>query len=192
MNARPEPADGTAIVLHLIEAARAIADQPYTEAPTSTPEANLRYWVTVLEQRYEREQSAPEPVGWHPRTWGEVVEGDHVQLQGVVALVKAATTLHWHVDPSEDKDNQYHPRVMEHVDVRVTLHIEGHEKPVTYPFPPGGEIEVLRGPAGQAVDEANGYRADAGEEPIDVLHSWAEDAAITLNTAGLGPIEVIK
>lgn len=182
----PEPIDGTAVILHLIEACREVTSRTGLELDGQDVREIVK-WTRALEARYEREQPEPEPVTWHPRTWGEVIEGDMVQLHGVKALVKASTLLNWHVDPNS---SEYRPVAMERAEVRVTLLWNGNER--TYGFPPRGEIEVKRGPAGQAVDEANGFRAGAGDEPVNVLHSWAEDAAATLNAAGLGPVEVIR
>lgn len=192
-----EPFDGAAVVLHLIEAARAwrnavVAELDDFRSSGLLEEQALAGWVEQLEARYDREKIEPEPVGWEPRQWREVIAGDFVQMGGVQAMVKASTALDWHVDPSEDKDNQYRPRPMEHSAVRVTLSVDEWPEPRTYSFPVDGEVETLRGSAGQALDEANGYRSVLAEEPINVMQSWAEDAAATLNSAGLGPVEVIQ
>jgi hypothetical protein len=209
----PEPADGTAIILHLIEAAQAIVRRPnYGLSNLFDPEGrDLQYWVTLLEERYAREriESAP-AVGWEPRYWRELVAGDRVSLGEQEAEIASAQVLGWHVDP-DPKNRQWHegPDVdecracnkgrckkargwfsppLEHGYVAITL--KGRD-PV-YKMPPAGEVETLRGPAGQAVDEANGFRSVLGEEEIDVMSSWAADAATTLEQAGLGPIEVLR
>lgn len=207
----PQPADGTAIILHLIEAARAW-NQP--EAKWCGPEEqDLEYWIGQLEERYAREQAehGPAPVGWGPRAWRELVAGDTVEVGGVEAVIEKAYPGDWHVS---ETDYAYHPgpdrgeesdgckncrgrcretrgrkyAALEHSYVSVKL--EGREP--TYKMPPDGEVETLRGPAGQALDEANGYRSALGEQEIDVMASWAADAAETLEAAGLGPIEVMR
>lgn len=185
----PEPFDGTAIVLHLIEAARAWA--PYHEARAvvlgegmEEADAVMFRWVQELEERYAREQPKAEPVGWEPRTWGELVAGDRVTMGGVEAEV--VSIRRWHVDP---RSSEYRPVPLESVEVRLKWGTPPQVK--GYPMPAAGEVETLRGPAGLALDEANGYRSLLAEEPINVMESWAADAAATLEAAGLGPVEVL-
>lgn len=180
-----EPADGVAEILHLIEAARAARDAWHLD-PATPGYLPLIQYVERLEARYAREQPAPEPVGWHPRTWRELVAGDQVEVGGVQATVlSCVSTFAGHVDP---ESNERRPSPLEHTTTLVRLDYRPGEP---YSMPPDGEVETLRGPAGQAVDEANGFRSALHEEPIDVMASWAQDAADTLATAGLGPVEVI-
>lgn len=220
-----EPFDGTAIVLHLIEAARAwqvavVHELGTTGAHPLPEERELDRWIDELQARYVQEQPAPAPIGWHPRTWSEVTAGDRVSLGGVEADVVRAITHHWHVEPDPDDPNgrdvrrEWHEGPdadhcrscqqrclrrrgfrnfpLEHTVTEVALLLPGQTEPRTYPrMLPDGEVEVLRGPAGQALDEVNGFRSALGEESITVLESWAEDAAITLEAAGLGPVEVL-
>lgn len=179
-----EPADGAAEILHLIGAARAWNGP---DARWCGPEErHLAKCIERLEARYAREQPAPEPVGWHPRTWRELVAGDRVEVAGTQATVLSSVTQDWHVDPAS---NVYRPTGLEH---SVTLIRLDYRPDEPYPMPPDGEVETLRGPAGQAIDEANGFRSALAEEPIDVMASWAQDAADTLAAAGLGPVEVIR
>jgi hypothetical protein len=200
--------EGYAIVLHLIEAARAVA---HADGPLSPEGQALVAWVTELEDRLTRETAAG-PVGWEPRRWRELIAGDRVELGGVEAVIASAVTQNWHVDPEK---YTYHPgsgreqdsecracggqcretrgrkyQALEHSITEVRL--EGRD-PV-YQMPPDGEVETLRGPAGQAVDEVNGHRSrvPGGVEPIEVLGSWVADAVGVLEAAGLGPIEVME
>lgn len=218
-----EPFDGTAIVLHLIEAARAVVRRPgYGLSHLFDAEGrDLQRWVAELEIRYAREQPALAPAGWQPRTWSEVIAGDRVSLGGVEAEVVVSGNQRWHVQPDpndptgrdvrrewhEGPDEDYcrscQQRCLRHRGFRnfplehevtaVTLLLAGETETRHYPrMHPDGEVEVLRGPAGQAFDEANGFRSALGEESINVLESWAEDAAITLEAAGLGPVKVLS
>jgi hypothetical protein len=181
----PQPFDGTAEVLHLIEACRRLRKL----APLSEAARDIHHWVDALEARYTREQPEPEPVGWHPRRWRELVAGDRVEMNGVEALVEGTVTNNWHVDP---RSSEYRPEPLEHSVTVVRLTWGDPPATKAYNMPPDGEVETLRGDAGQAVDEANGFRSALQEEPVDVMASWAEDAAITLAAAGLGPVEVIR
>jgi hypothetical protein len=186
-----EPADGAAEILHLIEAVRAWAPHHTSRAAVlgesiEQADTDLFRCIERLEARYAREQPAPEPVGWHPRCWRELVAGDRVEVAGTQATVLSSMTQDWHVDPAS---NVYRPAGLEH---SVTLIRLDYRPDQPYPMPPDGEVETLRGPAGQAIDEANGFRSALAEEPIDVMASWAQDAADTLAAAGLGPVEVIR
>jgi hypothetical protein len=203
----PQPADGTAIILHLIEAAREWAAEPMNAG--MTPVAyTLAAWVDALEKRYAREKHDLAPVGWEPRRWRELVAGDRIEIGGHEAVIEKAYDGTWHVDP---ENYVYHPGPDRGEECRpcggrcretrgrkypaleqsyVSVKLEGRE-PV-YTMPPDGEVETLRGPAGQAIDEANGHRSALGEHEIDVMASWAADAALTLEHAGLGPVEVLR
>lgn len=187
-----EPADGTAIVLHLIEAARDWRTGAFVTSDEGPELGTLARWVDALEERYAREQPAPEPVGWEPRRWREVVDGDRVTMGGVEALVIGApVTHHWHVDP---KSSEYRPAPLEHAARNVRLRWtgpDGAEQEKVYPMPPGGEVECLRGPAGQEADRAAGHRSVLEGERVDVLEHWAGEAVAILELAGLGPVEVI-
>lgn len=179
-----EPADGVAEILHLIEAAREFVHTPAAKS-VAEPFAKMKRLVAALDRRYASHRPEPESVGWHPRTWRELVAGDQVAVGDAQATVLASITNHWHVDP---RSNEYRPTALEHSVTMITLDYRPGEP---YSMPPDGEVETLRGPAGQAVDEANGFRSALHEEPIDVMASWAQDAADTLAAAGLGPVEVI-
>lgn len=201
--------EGYAIVLHLVEAARAVA---HADGPLTPEGQALVAWVTELEDRLTRETAAG-PVGWEPRRWRELIAGDRVELGGVEAVIASTVTQNWHVDPEkyvyhvgignsddenpcracrgqcrETRGRKY--QALEHSITAVRL--EGRDP--LYQMPPDGEVETLRGPAGQALDEVNGHRSRAlgGIDPIEVLGSWAEDAAAVLEGAGLGPIEVME
>lgn len=200
------PFDGTAVVLHLIEAAREWAR---VQGAGLRPEAvALVAWVSELEERYEREKVAPAPVGWEPRQWRELLPGDTVSLGGAEAVIAApAVTQHWHVDtrnevrkwhtgPDEDHCRTCQQRcrrargwespALEH---SVTLiRLEGREQ--AYRMPPDGEVETLRGEAGREADAASGYRSPLAEDGPDVLTEWAWEAVQTLQAAGLKPVEV--
>lgn len=191
-----EPFDGTAVVLHLIEAARAArlavlkADQEIKDLHDMPGEVwELIGWVEKLEERYAREQPAPEPVGWEPRRWRELVAGDRVEMGGVEAeVVGDAFTNDWHVDP---RSSEYRPAPLEHSVTNVRLKWGEPAQEKVYPMQPDGEVETLRGPSGLALDAAAGYRSLLAEEPIDVLDGWAADAACTLEAAGLGSVTVM-
>jgi hypothetical protein len=204
------PIDGAAVVLHLIEAARAFVR---TAGPLKAEGVALAAWVGELEERYEREARGGAPVGWEPRRWRELVQGDRVSLGGVEAVIAGVgPQFNGHVDPER---YAYHPGVGNDVDENpcracrgacrqtrgrkyqaleysyTPVRLEGRDR--LYEMPPDGEVETLRGPAGQAVDEVNGYRSQIpGNEPIEVLASWSEEAAAVLEGAGLGPIEVMS
>lgn len=178
----PEPFDGTAVVLHLIEAARACTTVWREQGTRLKPEATaLVAWVAELEERYAREQPAPAPAGWEPRKWRELLPGDRVSMGGQEATIaQPAVTQHWHVDP---RSNTYRPQPMEHA---VTLiRLEGREQ--AYRMPPDGEVETLRGEAGREADALAGYRSWGAEQPVDVLAEWAWEAVQTLRAAGLDP-----
>lgn len=202
-----EPVDGTAIILHLIEAARAWT---YSSGHGDTETVALIEWVGKLEERYARERIEAAPVGWEPRYWRDLVSGDRVNVDGHEAVIESAIPLAWHVDPDEkkrvwhegpDRDQCKGCSGLRCKKARGWLYpalewgktvikLEGRETLYRIPFE--NEVETLRGPAGRAVDEANGYRSVLGEEPVNVMASWAADAALTLEAAGLGPIEVIR
>jgi len=207
-----QPVDGCAVVLHLIEAARAWARTAGAVGPDGTA---LAAWVAELEDRYEREARGEVAVGWEPRRWRELVAGDRVELGGVEAVIASAVTQHWHVDTREEM-RRWHPgsgndaeegscrtcrgachrgRGWESpaLERSVTeVRLEGRDR--VYQMPPDGEVETLRGPAGRALDEVNGHRSrvPGGIDPAEVLASWVQDAAATLEAAGLGPIEVME
>lgn len=197
-----EPVDGTAIILHLIEAARALINDGTID---HTLTANVRHWTHQLEERYARERIEAAPVGWEPRRWRDLVVGDRIEVSGNEAVVERAALEKWLTLPPEglpgDPDYPRSPdspkyrelvyRPKPYVHSYVAVKLEGRD--TTYKMMnPDGEVETLRGPAGRAVDEANGYRSVLGEEPVNVMASWAADAALTLEAAGLGPIEVIR
>lgn len=210
MSGEVRPVDGCAVVLHLIEAARAWARAAGEVGPEGTA---LAAWVAELEDRYEREARGEVTVGWEPRRWRELVAGDRIEMGGVEAVIVSAQTQGWHVSPDkyvyhpgigndedenpcracggkcrETRGRKYEP--LEHSITAVRL--EGYER--LYQMPPEGEVETLRGPAGQAVDEVNGHRSrvPGGIDPIEVLSSWAQDAVATLEGAGLGPVEILE
>jgi hypothetical protein len=216
-----KPVDGTAVILHLIEAARAWARWGTADGPdpeSSNPVQNLADWVNLLEERLAAEIPDEQEAGWEARTWGELLPGDRVSLQGVEALVKQVALLPWHVEPDPEKGVRqvWHPGYnavdegsgapehcracrgrcqrgrgfqmfpLEHSQVRITLEFGGQVN--SYQMAPGGEIEVLRGPAGIEIDRAAGR--GAGQVRADremVLESWAAEAFQTLAAAGLSP-----
>jgi hypothetical protein len=209
--------EGYVVVLHLIEAARAFVR---TAGPLKAEGVALAAWVGELEERYEREARGGAPIGWEPRRWRELVQGDRVSLGGVEAVIESTNTLQWHVDVSDEarrwhtgtgnnddedpcrtcrgacrRGRGWESPALEHSVTSVRL--DGHRNPKTpdgsYKMPPDGEVETLRGPAGQALDEVNGYRSQIpGNDPVEVLASWSEEAAAVLEGAGLGPIEVMS
>lgn len=212
-----KPADGTAVILHLIEAARALAQS----APRfkGTPAAAVVEWADRLESYLAEQIPDEQPAGWEARTWGEVVAGDRVSLGGVEADVQQAALLPWHVEPDPEKGVRqvWHPGrdavddetgapkhcrgckgrctrgrgyqtfPLEHSQMRVTLDIDGHGVKALG-FAPDGEIEVLRGEAGRELDRVAGRGADIVKADRDmVLASWAREAYETLAAAGLSP-----
>jgi len=205
-----QPVDGCAVVLHLIEAARAWARTAGAVGPEGTA---LAAWVAELEDRYEREARGEVAVGWEPRRWRELVAGDRVEIGGHEAVIASAMTQDWHAHPEKysyhpgmDNDVEENPcracrgacretrgRKYEALEHSITaVRLEGRDP--LYQMPPDGEVETLRGPAGRALDEVNGHRSRVpdGIDPAEVLGSWVQDAAATLEAAGLGPIEVLK
>lgn len=180
------PADGTAVVLHLIEAARAMRKH----FPLSEAAREVQVWVDQLHAWVERETEANESPGWEPRTWGELEAGDRVALGGVEAEVESAMVLNWHVDPVkytyvEGRGRVYQP--LEHSITKVRL--KGWEP--LYDMPTGGEVECRRGPLGQEKDRAAGRRRSGlDEEQAALLEHWATEAALTLAAAGLQPEEI--
>jgi hypothetical protein len=178
-----QPADGTAAILHLIEAARAVTKDYQSEIDPGDFR-RLGRWVDELEKFIERAAPAEAPVGWEPRRWREVKPGDTVSAGGVEARVEAASTSRWHVDP---QSNPVYPKPLEH-DV-TTVRLAGRDR--VYQMPPDGEVETLRGPIGQEIDRQAGRgRADREAERIEVLGHWAGEAWQTLAAAGLQPEEV--
>lgn len=95
-----KPADGAAVILHLIEAARALIHPKDGEEDFGTE--RLIEWTYRLESHLAEEIPAGGPVGWEARTWGEVLPGDRVSLEGVEADVHQAALLPWHVEPDPD------------------------------------------------------------------------------------------
>lgn len=183
-----EPFDGTAVVLHLIEACREVASRTGLDLDGQDVR-HIIHWTRELEARYVREQPEPEPVGWEPRRWRELADGDRVEMGGVEAMVVGdAFTNDWHVDPHS---SEYRPSPLEHSVTNVRLKWGEPAQEKVYPMQPDGEVECLRGPIGQERDATAGYRPLLADEPVNVLESWAEDAARTLEAAGLGPIEVM-
>lgn len=182
-----QPGDGAAVILHVIEAARAWNAEcglqgPKRARPDLDVENSLAEWVDRLEAWLEREAPAASvSAGWEARTWGELVEGDTVSVGGVEAVVESAQVQVWHVDP---RSSEYRPQPMEHSVTKVRL--AGREP--LYSMPTGGEVETLRGPAGQAIDEVNGRHAGmVAADRILILASWASDAFQTLQATGLNP-----
>ena len=218
MSAELQPVDGCAVVLHLIEAARAWARTAGAVGPEGTA---LAAWVAALEDRYEREARGEVAVGWEPRRWRELVAGDRIEIGGHEAVIESSFTHDWHVD-ARDEARRWHPGAgndvdgdpcrtcrgacrrgrgwespaLEHSVTSIRLEGRRYEKTPdgSYRMPSDGEVETLRGPAGQALDEVNGHRSrvPGGVDPIEVLGSWVADAAATLEAAGLGPIEVME
>lgn len=187
-----KPIDGTAVVLHLIEAAREWAEQQ--SVPSA---AALVAWVEELESRYAREAGGQEQVGWEPRRWRELVAGDRVEVGGHEAEIGSAFTSDWHVHPENYVYVQGEGRKYERFERTVTKvkfvgRSNAQTKDGAYDMPPDGEVETLRGPVGQALDEVNGHRSIHAGDPIEVLGSWAAEAVDTLAAAGLGPIEVMN
>lgn len=176
-----KPIDGTAVILHLIEAARVVTKDHQSEIDPRDFR-RLARWCDELEGWLER---ITPPVGWEPRTWKELEPGDTVSVGGVEAVVESAMYQSWHVNP---KSNEYRPTALEH-DV-VKLKLEG--RPKLYDMPPDGEVEVLRGPIGQEKDRLSGRRRAQLQQEHDVmLERWADEAAQTIAAAGLGPVEVV-
>jgi len=210
--------EGYAIVLHLVEAARAVA---HADGPLTPEGQALVAWVTELEDRLTRETAAS-PVGWEPRRWRELVAGDTIEVGGEEAVIEHAYLGDWHVDEEKyawhpgpnDPENGDRCRACgggrcrqargrkyaakEQRYMRLMLvgrrNAENEVDGSYHMYNLDGEVETLRGPAGQAVDEVNGHRSrvPGGIDPIEVLGSWAEDAAAVLEGAGLGPIEVMR
>lgn len=198
-----QPADGTAVILHLIEAARVWARSSGEPGPATA----LAAWVGEIEARYGREKIAPAPVGWDPRKWRVLVKGDRVELGGIEAEIEWTETQTWHVDPDEDhrrwhegpeidhckacgqrcrKARGWFSPPLKHTFTKVKL--VGRDQ--VYKMPPEGEVETLRGEYGRDLDAVAGYRSPLAEEVHDVMTDWARDAADTLAAAGLGPVEV--
>jgi len=214
-----QPVDGCAVVLHLIEAARAWAR---TAGPVGPGGTALAAWVAELEDRFETETHGDAPVGWEPRRWRELMAGDKIEVGGQVAEIETAYLGDWHVDPEKwawhpgpnDPENsdscracggrcrQTRGRKYEAAEqryMRLMLVGRRNQDPKSDDgsyrmFNLDGEVETLRGPAGQAADRLSGHRslAPGGVEPAQILDGWVEDAAATLAAAGLGPIEVLK
>jgi hypothetical protein len=181
-----KPIDGTAVVLHLIEAARAARDAWHLD-PHTPGYLPLVGWVEELERWLP---TAP-AVGWEPRRWRELVEGDRVSLGGQEAEVTGTSTGMWHVNPDKYRYVEGRGRVYEPLEHEITrLHLKGRDR--SYEMPPDGEVETLRGALGQAEDLAAGrHREQVETERSAVLEDWAEQAAQTLRAAGLQP-EVIR
>lgn len=187
-----QPADGTAVILHLIEAVRHWKKFCEIDPPWQH-EITLKHWVEELERRLEREVPETAPVSWEPRTWGELCQGDRVSVGGVEAEVVAPVmVLRWHVDPNRRKYVEglgYVNFPLEHSTTRVKLSFREE----AYDMPTGGEVETLRGPLGQERDRAAGRgRAGLEEDRAAVLGHWVDEAAQTLEAAGLGPVEVLR
>lgn len=175
-----KPFDGIAALLHLVEAAREVtAGETVDYAGQDV--TKLRGWVRHLEEHLKAIVPDVPEVGWEPRRWRELIQGDTVSLGGVEAVVESASYQEWHVDP---RSSDFRPVPMDHA--VVALRLVGRDP--LYRMPPEDEVETLRGPAGQAVDEANGRHL--GLVKADrrmVLASWAADAFVTLEAAGLDP-----
>lgn len=210
-----KPADGTAVILHLIEAARAVG-QSYHFPHDPAAIEDVRILVDRIEmlETYLAEQIPDEQlVGWEPRTWGEVVAGDTINAGSGDLLVQQAARLDWHVEPDrrvwhvgrDAVDEERKPEYcrgckgrchrakgfqnfpLEHSQMAVTLAAaDGREGRFT--MPTDGEIEVLRGEAGREIDRAAGRGAQIVKADRDmVLTSWAGEAFQTLAAAGLSP-----
>jgi hypothetical protein len=96
------PIDGTAVILHLIEAVRAW-NQPEARW-CGQEERNLEEWANALETYLAEQIPDEQSAGWEPRTWGEVLTGDRVSAGGQEYLVKQAVVLNWHVESSASKN----------------------------------------------------------------------------------------
>lgn len=212
----PKPADGYAVVLHLIEAARELISPEGGQVDQCSD--RLIEWTRVLESYLAGEVPDEQPAGWEARTWGEVLPGDRVSLGGVEADVRQAVILGWHVEPDPETGVRqvWHPGhdaideesgapkycrgckgrcargrgfqtfPLEHSQVRVELAFDGQVK--SYGMPTGGEIEVLRGEAGRAADRASGRHTDMIKADRDaVLASWAAESFEVLEATGLSP-----
>lgn len=177
-----KPHDGVSVLLHLVEAVRAWDRKQSGLGTMFDQEAGtVRAWLRELEEHLEEVVPKVPPVGWEPRRWEELVAGDTVSLGGQEAVVASAMLQEWHVDPAS---SEYRPQPLEHS--YVALRLEGRDP--LYRMPPTGEVETLRGPAGQAVDEANGRHLGMVEaDRVVVMGSWARDAMLTLEAAGLDP-----
>lgn len=176
-----KPYDGTAVLLHLIEAARAWALESGSPDDRRQAGVTLAGWVGTLERYVDQVVPPVPPVSWEPRRWRELVAGDRVSLGGVEAEVESAAVQDWHVDP---RSSEYRPEPLEHS--VVALRLVGRD--MLYRMPPDGEVETFRGPAGAALDEANGRHLGLVEADRHmVLSSWAAEAFQTLEAAGLSP-----
>lgn len=176
-----QPGDGAAVILHLIEAARAWRRGAFVTSDEDPDLVSVADWVDQLEAWVENCVPDVAPVGWEARTWGELVEGDTVSVGGQEAEVEWTQVQGWHVDP---RSSEYRPQGMERSVTQVRL--KGRDR--VYPMPSGGEVETLRGLAGQALDEANGRHVGMiAADRIMILASWASDAFQTLQASGLNP-----
>jgi hypothetical protein len=94
---------------------------------------------------------------WKPGTWGDVITGDRVRLNEVEAEVESACLIEWKKSGSSQ------------------MQVRLKDRPALYSMPPAGPVEILRGPAGQAVDESG----------VTVVESWGGDAVANLEAAGM-------
>lgn len=186
-----KPADGTAVILHLIEAARAVGrSYHFPRDPAAIEDVRILVGRIEMLESYLAEQIPNEQeAGWEARTWGELLPGDRVSLQGVEALVKQVALLPWHVEPDPEKGVRqvWHPgydavdeesgapercracrgrcqrgrgfQMFPREHSQVRITLEFGGQETSYPMAPDGEIEVLRGPAGIEIDRAAGRGA---------------------------------
>lgn len=172
------PADGVAVLLHLVQAAREVASREGLDLDGQDVREITR-WVRELDRWVDEAQPPPLVAQWEPRKWRELVHGDRVRMGTAEAEVQSTGTATWHVDP---KSNDRYPRPLDHDVTHVRL--VGREP--LYRMPADGMVDTFRGAAGLALDEA----ARGREVPAEILGSWAGDAILTLVAAGLDP-EVI-
>lgn len=138
----------------VLQAARAWSQDPYTcqgartwddlLAAQKSLDAAVEHALPVAEE--------PAPAEWKPGTWAEVTAGDRVRIGTTEADVDSVLPIQWLGSRAR----------------QIQVRLKGRDP--LYSMPPSGLVEICKGAAGQAVEEAG----------VTVLASWAAEAVRTL------------
>lgn len=136
---KPAQEAGAALILRVIEAARAVVSKPGYGLATLYDQDGAALGTAVAMLGAAMEQLAPRPA-WRAVTWEQVARsfgaGTRVRLSGAEAVVESAALQTWHADP---RSSEYRPQPLSHQVCAVRLVGRGQ----LYNMPPDGAVEIL-------------------------------------------------
>jgi hypothetical protein len=136
---KPAQEAGAALILRVIEAARAVVSKPGYGLATLYDQDGAALGTAVAMLGAAMEQLAPRPA-WRVVTWkdiaGSAASGTRVRLGTAEAVVESAALQTWHADP---RSSEFRPQPLEHQVCAVRLAGRGQ----LYSMPPTGAVEIL-------------------------------------------------